>query len=57
MNIRLGLSKNTVNRWFNNDPKKFYTHITKISEETDTTTKDLIKMVEQRIEDLKLLKA
>ena len=54
-NESLGLAQNTVNRWYNHNPKQFLLYIPKLSKETDTSYDDLCKMIEDRIEDVKLL--
>lgn len=55
LNDSLGLSRQQVNRWYNHHPRKFLIHITKMSLDTNTETKDLIEMIEQRELDVKIL--
>ncbi len=56
LNDTLGLGKNTINRWFNTDPKRFYMYLPQLSKWTDTDAKELVDMIEQRVEDVNALK-
>ncbi len=55
LNDSLGLAQNTVNKWFNHDPKRFFMYVPKFSKETDLSYDELCKMIEERINDVRLL--
>ena len=56
MEAALGLGRNTVNRWYNTDPKRFYMYLPEMSRTSDTDPKQLMSMIEQRVEDVRCLK-
>lgn len=56
MEEALGLGRNTVNRWYNTDPKRFLMYLPQMSATSDTDAKDLMAMIEQRVEDVRCLK-
>ena len=56
LNDALGLGKNTVNRWYNTDPKRFFMHLPEMAKYGDTDPKELIEMIEQRCADVKVLR-
>jgi|TARA_R110000765_G_scaffold172128_4_gene276944 hypothetical protein len=57
LNDALGLGKNTVNRWYNTDPKRFFMYLPQLSKWSDTDPAAMVDMIEQRIEDVKALRA
>ena len=57
LNDALGLGKNTVNRWYNQDPKRFFMYLPQMAKWSDTDAKELIDMIEQRVEDVRVLRA
>lgn len=57
LNDTLGLGRNTVNRWYNTDPKRFYLHLPELCKWSDTEPKDVMAMIEQRVEDVRHLKS
>ena len=57
LNEELGLGKNTINRWFNSDPKKFYQHLPKLSALGKTPVDQMVEMIEQRIVDVDALRS
>lgn len=57
LNDALGLGKNTVNRWYNEDPKRFFMYLPQMSRWSDTESQELIDMIEQRVEDVRVLRA
>ena len=56
MNDALGLGKNTVNRWYNKDPKRFFMYLPQLSKWSNTDSKELLGMIEERVEDVKALR-
>ena len=57
LNDALGLGRNTVNRWYNTDPKRFFMYLPQLSKWSDTDVKEVMDMIEQRVEDVRCLKA
>lgn len=57
LNDALGLGKNTVNRWYNEDPKRFFMYLPQMSRWSDTESQELIDMIEQRVEDVRVLRS
>ncbi len=57
LNESLGLGKNTVNRWYNTDPKRFFMYLPQMAKWSDTDPKELIGMIEQRVDDVKALRS
>mgnify|MGYP003655002878 CR=1 FL=1 len=57
LNDALGLGKNTVNRWYNQGPKRFFMYLPQMAKWSDTDAKELIDMIEQRVEDVRVLRA
>lgn len=57
MNDALGVGKNTVNRWYNTDPKRFFMYLPQMAKWSDTDPKELIKMIEQRCDDVRALRS
>jgi len=57
LNEALGLGKNTANRWFNDDPRKFFQYIPQLSKDSDTPLDDLVQIIEQRIVDVEALRS
>tara|TARA_R110000751_G_scaffold126086_4_gene227923 strand:+ start:88 stop:315 length:228 start_codon:yes stop_codon:yes gene_type:complete len=53
---RLGLGSKTVNRWYNNDPRKFLQYISVLHLITDTPVTEIVEMVEQRSKDVMAIK-
>tara|TARA_R110000803_G_scaffold54610_1_gene111332 strand:- start:145 stop:375 length:231 start_codon:yes stop_codon:yes gene_type:complete len=56
LNDALGLGKNTVNRWYNSDPKRFFMYLPQMAKRSETDPKELIDMIEQRVDDVKALR-
>jgi len=56
LNDALGVGKNTVNRWYNTDPKRFFMYLPQLAKWSDTDPEDLIKMIEQRCDDVRALR-
>jgi hypothetical protein len=56
LNSWLGLSKNTVNRWYNTDPKRFFMHLPAMARKTETDPAELMAMIEQRCDDVRALR-
>jgi|TARA_R110001606_G_scaffold361460_1_gene514575 hypothetical protein len=56
LNETLGLGKNTINRWYNSDPKRFFMYLPQLSKWSDTEPNDLLSMIEERIEDVEALR-
>lgn len=57
MNESLGLGKNTVNRWFNEDPRKFFQYLPTLSRLSGTSVEKLVPIIEQRITDVEALRS
>ena len=57
LNESLGLGKNTVNRWYNTDPKRFFMYLPQMAKGSDTDPKELIGLIEQRVDDVKALRS
>jgi len=53
----LMLKQNTVNRWYNNDPKKLFTHVQQLAKFGDSTAEEVIRMIEERCDDVKHLQS
>ena len=53
----LQVGKNTVNRWYNQDTKKFFTYVPQLSKWGDVPVEEVVKMIEQRCDDVKHLQA
>tara|TARA_R100001440_G_scaffold61179_2_gene81036 strand:+ start:9231 stop:9455 length:225 start_codon:yes stop_codon:yes gene_type:complete len=53
----LKLHAKTVNKWYNNDPKKLFMFATEIAKFSDTPTEQVIKMIEDRCDDVRYLKS
>lgn len=56
LNDALGLSKNTVNRWYNSNPKRFYMYIPQLQKWSNETTENIIEMINQRCDDVQAIK-
>ncbi len=56
LNESLGLGKNTVNRWYNTDPKRFLMYLPQLVKWSDTQAITIISMIEEREEDVKALR-
>jgi len=56
LNDALGLGRNTVNRWYNTDPKRFFMYLPQMAKWSDTPSEEVIRMIEQRVEDVRCLK-
>jgi hypothetical protein len=56
LNDALGLGKNTVNRWYNHDPKRFLMYLPELAQQSETDTSELLHIIEGRVEDVKSLK-
>ena len=56
LNDALGLGKNTVNRWYNTDPKRLFMSLPQLSKWSDTEPDDLLDMITERAEDVKALR-
>lgn len=56
LNDALGLSRHTVNRWYNQDPKRFFMYIPQLAKSSDTDLSELIKMIEERCDDVQALR-
>lgn len=57
LNESLGLGKNTVNRWFNEDPRKFFQHLPEMSRLGETPVENMVEIIEQRITDVNALRS
>ena len=57
LNDALGLGRNTVNRWYNSDPKRFFMYLPQLAKWSDTDVEEVMRMIEQRVEDVRCLKA
>ena len=53
----LGLGRNTVNRWYNSDPKRFFMYLPQLAKWSDTPVNDVMDMIEQRVQDVRCLKS
>ena len=56
LNDTLGLSRNTINRWYNSNPKKFYMYLTELNNFTQEPIADLIVMIKQRCDDVQAIR-
>jgi len=56
LNEALGVGKNSVNRWYNTDPKRFFMYLPQMTKWSDTEATEIIQMIEQRIEDVKAIR-
>ena len=56
LNDALGLSKNTVNRWYNSNPKRFYMYLPQLQKFSNEPTENLLKMINQRCDDVQAIK-
>jgi len=56
LNDALGLGKNTVNRWYNTDPKRFLMYLPELTKWSDTEAVAIITMITERGEDVKALR-
>jgi len=56
LNDALGLSKNTVNRWYNSNPKRFYMYIPQLQKWSNETTENILEMINQRCDDVQAIK-
>ena len=56
LNDALGLSKNTVNRWYNSNPKKFYMYLPQLQKWSNETTENILEMINQRCDDVQAIK-
>lgn len=56
LNDALGLGRNTVNRWYNSDPKRFFMYLPQMAKWSDTPSEEVIRMIEQRVDDVRCLK-
>jgi len=52
----LGKSRHTVNRWYNEDPKRFFLYLPQLKRSSNTDLKDLIQMIEERCDDVQALR-
>mgnify|MGYP003135687392 CR=1 FL=1 len=52
----LQLHAKTVNKWYNNDPKKLFMFAREIAKFSDTPTEEVIQMIEDRCDDVRHLK-
>ena len=50
------LHPKTVNKWYNNDPKKLFMYATQMAKYSDTPTQEIVQMIEDRVDDVKHLK-
>ncbi len=53
LNTALLLTKGSINRWYNQDPKKLFMYVPQLSKFGDTPTSEIVKMIEQRCDDVK----
>ena len=53
----LEVGQNTVNRWYNQDPKKFFTHVQQLSKWGDVPVAEVVEMIEKRCTDVRHLQA
>jgi len=56
LNDALGLSKNTVNRWYNSNPKRFYMYLPQLQKWSNETTENILEMINQRCDDVQAIK-
>ena len=57
LNDALGLGKNSVSRWYNDDPRRFFMYIQQLKKFSNVSLEDLVEMIEQRVEDVDALKS
>lgn len=57
LNSALCLTKGRVNSYYNKDPKKLFMYVPQLSKFGDTSTSEIVKMIEQRCDDVKARKA
>jgi hypothetical protein len=55
LNDALGLSKNTINRWYNSNPKKFYMYLPELHKFSKEPMDDMIEMIKQRCDDVQAI--
>jgi|AOAMet1_18_M0_10_1038524.scaffolds.fasta_scaffold07021_2 hypothetical protein len=53
----LELHMNTVNKWYMNDPKKLFMHVNSIAKWSDTPVEEVVRMIEERCDDVKHLQS
>jgi len=56
LNDALGLSKNTVNRWYNSNPKRFYMYLPQLQKFSNEPTENILEMINQRCDDVQAIK-
>lgn len=56
LNDALGLSKNTVNRWYNSNPKRFYMYLPQLQKWSNEPTENILEMINQRCDDVQAIK-
>ena len=53
----LELHMNSVNKWYMNDPKKLFMHVNSIAKWSDTPVEEVVRMIEERCDDVKHLQS
>jgi len=56
LNECLMLGQNTVSRWYNKDPKKFFMYLPQLQKWTNEPMEDIIYMIQQRQLDVEEMK-
>ena len=56
LNEALGLGKNTVNRWYNSNPRQFFMYLPELQKWSGEPTDQIIEMIKVRMEDVKSIK-
>ena len=52
----LRLGQNTVSRWYNKDPKKFFMYLPELQKWSNEPVQDIISMIQQRQLDVEEMK-
>tara|TARA_R110000751_G_scaffold255759_1_gene355305 strand:- start:1229 stop:1459 length:231 start_codon:yes stop_codon:yes gene_type:complete len=53
LNDSLLLGRDSVNRWYNHDPKKLFMYVPQLARFSDTPVDEVIRMIEDRVKDVK----
>lgn len=56
LNDKLGLGKNTVNRWYNSNPRQFLLYLPELQEHSGEPLEQIMEMIKIRIEDVKSIR-
>ena len=56
LNDALGLSKNTVNRWYNSNPKRFYMYLPQLQKWSNEPTERIVQVIDQRCDGVQAIK-